>query len=59
MRADPDTLTEQGIRFARVLTVEDKLQEVETRMFVEELSVDEDLPERMFTAAYLQRGKCP
>ncbi len=59
VRADPDTLTEKGIRFARAVTVVDKLQEVETQMLIEELRVDEDLSERMFTAAYLQRGRCP
>lgn len=57
--SDPDTLTQEGIRFARAVTVEDKLQEVETLLLVEELRVDEDLPEKMFTSAYLQRGRCP
>jgi hypothetical protein len=59
VRADPDTLTQKGVRFARALTVEDKLQKVETQMLVEELRVDEDLPEKMFTANYLKRGRCP
>jgi hypothetical protein len=48
-----------GIWLARSMTVEDLKNEVKTEVHVEQIEIDADLPDRMFTPMDLQRGQCP
>jgi hypothetical protein len=57
--ADPKTIGGAGhVRLARSLRVHDLKNEVETRLRVEDIEVDGELPAELFTTRYLERGKC-
>jgi hypothetical protein len=58
--ADPTTIGRVGgIWLARSMRVEDLKNEVATEVHVEQVEIDADLPDRMFTPLDLQRGQCP
>jgi hypothetical protein len=58
--ADPTTIGRVGgIWLARSMRVEDLENEVATEVHVEQVEIDPDLPDRMFTPMDLQRGQCP
>lgn len=57
--ADPETIADAGrVRLARSIRVHDLKNEVETRVRVEGIEVDGELPAGLFTTRFLERGKC-
>ena len=57
--ADPTTLERHGDTWiARSLRLEDLSESSETHLTVKRSEIDTDLPERLFTPAYLARGHC-
>jgi outer membrane lipoprotein-sorting protein len=59
LTADPDSIASEGpIRLAHSMRIRDLKSEVETEVVVEQVEVDAELPDRLFTPTQLERGRC-
>ena len=58
LEVDPGQITqEHGIWIPRELRIEDKRDQTETRLVIEEIEVDEEIPDRRFRLAELDRRR--
>ncbi len=59
LTADPDSVGPEGpIRLAHSMRIRDLKSEVETEVLVEQVEIDADLSDRLFTPVQLERGRC-
>jgi hypothetical protein len=59
LTADPDSVAPEGsIRLAHSMRIRDLRSQVETEVLIGDVEIDTDLPDRLFTPAQLERGRC-